>query len=102
MIYMQINAFMSIRHGDFMYFRNLKYHFNQDNIIPLATDILQTIYRNDQSSTMLNENLTRMLYNLTKLLAEKTVEFYDYFDALFKQMLLKTNQYDFKSVHLLF
>ena len=43
-----------------------------------------------------------MLYNLTKLLAEKTVEFYDYFDALFKQMLLKTNQYDFKSVHLLF
>lgn len=85
-----------------MYFRNLKYHFNQDNITPLATDILQTIYKNDQTSPMLNENLTRMLYNLTKLLAEKTVEFYDYFDALFKQMLLKTNQYDFKSVHLLF
>lgn len=36
------------------------------------------------------------------MLGQASIKFYDYFDALFKQMLAKTEQYDFKSVLLLF
>ena len=43
-----------------------------------------------------------MLYTLTRMLGQASVKFYDYFDALFKQMLTKTEQYDFKSVLFLF
>lgn len=43
-----------------------------------------------------------MLYTLSKILGQSCLQYYDYFDALFKQMLLKTNQYDFKSVLFLF
>lgn len=43
-----------------------------------------------------------MLFSLSKLLGQSCVQYYDYFDALFKQMLLKTHQYDFTSVLYLF
>ncbi len=43
-----------------------------------------------------------MLYTLSKTLSHNCVQYYDYFDALFKQMLEKTAQYDFKSVLFLF
>lgn len=29
MIFMSINAFLTIRHGDFLHFRNFNYYFNQ-------------------------------------------------------------------------
>jgi len=51
---------------------------------------------------MLNENITKMLYTLTKTLAQLTTQYYDYFDALFRQMLAKTEVYDFRSVMYLF
>jgi hypothetical protein len=31
-----------------------------------------------------------MLYILAKILGQKTVQYYEYFDTLFSQMLLKT------------
>lgn len=102
MLFMVINAFLTVRHGDFMHFKNLKSYFDAEKTKSIATDVLQTIYRNDQTSTELNENLTRMLYTLAKLLGQGCVEYYDYFDTLFPQMLLKTEQYDFKSVLFLF
>ncbi len=43
-----------------------------------------------------------MLYTLAKTLGEGCVQYYDYFDALIPQMLLKTQNYDFKSVLFLF
>lgn len=43
-----------------------------------------------------------MLYTLTRILGQKTVQYYEYFDALFVQMLQKTQKYDFKAVSFLF
>lgn len=54
LLYMVINAFLTIRHGDFMHFKNLKPHFNAENTQGIAKDVLQTIYKNDQSSSELN------------------------------------------------
>lgn len=47
---MVINAFLTIRHGDFMHYRDFKNHFNSNNTSAIATDVLQTIYKNDKSS----------------------------------------------------
>lgn len=68
MVFMVINAFLTVRHGDFMHFRNLKFYFTSENTQPVATEILQTIYKNDHTSAELNEYLTRMLYTLAKTL----------------------------------
>jgi hypothetical protein len=87
---MVTNAFLTVRHGDFQQFKNLKYYFNSENTHNIATDVLQMIYMNDKSFNILNENLTKMLYTLSKILAENTAQYYNYFDALFKQMLTKT------------
>lgn len=43
-----------------------------------------------------------MLYTLTKNLGQACIKYYEYFDILFKQMLQKTTQYDFKTVLFLF
>lgn len=43
-----------------------------------------------------------MLYTLAKTLGQGCIQYYDYFDALFSQMLAKTEKYDFKSVLFLF
>ena len=54
MVFMVINAYVTVRHGDFMHFRNLKYYWNAENTHAIATDILLTIYKNDQQYPMLN------------------------------------------------
>lgn len=54
LVFMVINAFLTVRHGDFMHFKDLKYHFNSENTQLVAPDILQTIYKNDQAFTVLN------------------------------------------------
>ena len=43
-----------------------------------------------------------MLFTLSKILSEATAQYYEYFDVLFKQMLNKTEIFDFKSVLFLF
>jgi hypothetical protein len=43
-----------------------------------------------------------MLYTLAKIMGQGCVQYYEYFDALIPQMLVKTEQYDFKSVLFLF
>lgn len=50
MLFMLINAFLTVRHGDFMHFKNLKSHFHSQNAQEIATDVLQTIYKNDKAS----------------------------------------------------
>ena len=37
LIFTVMNAFMTIRHGDFTHFRNLKYYFNSENTQTVAT-----------------------------------------------------------------
>ncbi len=54
MVFMVINAFLTVRHGDFMHFKHLKHHFTPENTQPVATEILQTIYKNDHSAKELN------------------------------------------------
>lgn len=51
---MLINAFLTVRHGDFVHFKDLKYHFNPENTQLVAKEILQTIYKNDHAFTVLN------------------------------------------------
>lgn len=51
---MTINAFLTIRHGDFARFKNFKSHFDADNTQNVAQDVLQTIYKNDKGLNMLN------------------------------------------------
>jgi hypothetical protein len=54
MLFMVINAFITVRHGDFLHFRNLKPFFNAQNSHPITTEVLQTIYKHDQTDTELN------------------------------------------------
>lgn len=54
MLFMTINAFITVRHGDFVHFRNFKPYFNSQNSHGVTNDILQTIYKNDQAETELN------------------------------------------------
>jgi hypothetical protein len=54
LVFMVINAFLTIRHGDFAHFKNLKPHFNAENTQAVAGEILQTIYKNDQGFNTLN------------------------------------------------
>jgi hypothetical protein len=51
---MVINAFLTIRHGDFNMYKNLNPYFNSQNSHNIATDVIQTIYKNDKCFTSLN------------------------------------------------
>lgn len=51
---MVINGFLTIRHGDFMHFKNLKPYFNSQNTQSIATNILKTIYKHDNTYNDLN------------------------------------------------
>lgn len=51
LIFTIMNAFMTIRHGDYHHFRDFKFYFNAQNTQIVAKEILQTIYKNDQSLT---------------------------------------------------
>lgn len=99
---MVTNAFLTVKHGDYQYFRNMVPYFKSENVKSVATDILNMIYNNDATFNTLNENLTKILYTLSRTLSEATASYYDYFDVLFKQMLNKTEVYDFKSALFLF
>lgn len=43
-VYLSINGFLVMRHGDFVYFRNLVYYFRGEPLKGNAIDILKLIY----------------------------------------------------------
>jgi hypothetical protein len=67
-LFLVINAFLNIRHGDFNMYKNLVPYFNSTNSHNIATDVFRTIYKNDKSFNSLNEHLTAMLFTMTKIL----------------------------------
>ena len=53
-ILITISAFLSIKHGDFMLYKNLNYYFKGDNLKDVAIDIFKTVYENDQKLKFLS------------------------------------------------
>ena len=45
-IYLTVNAFLTVRHGDYVTYKNLEYYFKPENIDGVALDILKAIYTN--------------------------------------------------------
>ena len=41
-----------------------------------------------------------MLFTLSKILSEATAQYYEYFDVLFKQMLNKTEIFEFLNINI--
>lgn len=43
-IYLAINGFLIMKHGDFIYFKNMVYFFRGEKLKPCSVDILKLIY----------------------------------------------------------
>lgn len=67
-IYLSINGFMVMRHGDFESYKNLTFYFNSQNLKPIAFDLLKLIYEGTRAEKSLQDGLTKMFYNLSKTL----------------------------------
>lgn len=65
-IYLTINGFLIIKHGDFDTYRNLVPYFNSDNLRPIAVDILRVIYEGTTGEDFLQDGLTKMFLNISK------------------------------------
>lgn len=57
-----------MRHGDFTYYRNFEHFFRGDAVREVAIPILKVAYEGTTSEPALQENLTKMMFNLTKSL----------------------------------
>lgn len=68
-IYLSINGFLVMRHGDFLHFRNLTYYFRGEVLKSSAVNILKVAYEGTMREEALQESLTKMLYNVTRGLA---------------------------------
>lgn len=85
-------------------YKDIKFYFDADKLQPITIDILKIIYENEQleQTKKLNENVTKILYNLTKCLGKGCIQYYDHFSYIFDSMLKKTVQYEFASISGLF
>lgn len=101
-IYLAINGFLVMRHGDFIYFRNLVYFFRGDALKSNAVDVFRLIYEGTIRENTIQESLTKMLYNIAKGLGQLNHDFFDYQIEIFKEMLKRTKVFDFNSVLYLF
>lgn len=67
-IYLSINGFLLIKHGDFTNYRDLVNFFNPDNLKPIAFNLLKVAYSGTTAESFLQEGLTKMFYNVAKVL----------------------------------
>lgn len=58
-----------MRHGDFLHFRNLTYYFRGEVLQSSAVNVLKVAYEGTTREEALQESLTKMLYNMTRGLA---------------------------------
>jgi hypothetical protein len=68
-IYLSINGFLLMRHGDFQYYRNLQHFFRGEALKEVAVDVLKVAYEGTCQEEKLVESLTKMLHNSAKGLA---------------------------------
>ena len=59
-----------MKHGDFVYYRDLTPFFRGDSMRGVAVYVLKVIYEGTIAQETLQENLTKMMYNITKGLGD--------------------------------
>ena len=47
-IFLVINGFITIRHGDFKFYKDLYPYFNADTLSTVTTNVLTLVYENEQ------------------------------------------------------
>lgn len=47
-LFLVINAFITVKHGDFIMFRNIVPYFNEKTLEPVTVEVLRTIYEYDK------------------------------------------------------
>ena len=67
-IYLTINGFILLKHGDFTFYRNFKYYFRGENAKQIAVDVFNVIYQGTQKEQAIQENLSKMFNNISKAL----------------------------------
>ena len=91
-----------MRHGDYNSYRNLEYFFTPDRTKEVAVSIFKVIYAGTCKYPALQETLTKMLFNVASRLQQLNCGFYEFEAEIVKEMLKRTEQYDFLSVQFLF
>lgn len=65
-VQLTINGFLILKHGDFNMYRNMEAYFKGDRLKSIAVDVLKVAYAGTTQEPVLQESLTKMMYNLTK------------------------------------
>lgn len=69
-------AFLSVKHGDFVMYKNIVPFFNSENISSVAPSVFQLIYSHDKSNSDLSESLTKVFFVLIRTLGAQNGQFF--------------------------